>query len=94
MANTLAKNGRHKEHWLPTEPHEYAHTTLYFFHKDRWIGMHQTPYKGPIRHFSRYLIKHANDNYLVRFGALEEVFMSYRFGALEPVDSQVTSGIS
>lgn len=55
---------RHKEHWLPTEPHEHAHTTLYFFHKDKWIGMHQTPYKGSIKHFSGYLIKHANDYYL------------------------------
>jgi hypothetical protein len=62
--DTLAKNGRHKQHSLPTEPHEFAHSTPYYFHKDEWIGMHYTPYKGPIRNFQRYLIKYTNENHL------------------------------
>ena len=48
IVDTLAKNGRHKQHLLPTEPHEFAHSTHYYFQKDEWIGMHHTPYKGPI----------------------------------------------
>jgi hypothetical protein len=65
IVDTLAKNGRHKQHSLPTEPHEFAHSTPYYFHKDEWIGMHYTPYKGPIMNFQRYLIKYTTDNHLI-----------------------------
>jgi ribonuclease HI len=61
IVDTLAKNGWHKQHSLPTESHEFAHSTPYYFHKDEWIGMH---YKGPIRNFQRYLIKYTTDNHL------------------------------
>ena len=64
IVDTLAKNGRHKQHLLPTESHEFAHSTPYYFHKDEWIGMHYTPYKGPIRNFQRYLIKYTTENHL------------------------------
>ena len=64
IVDTLAKNGRHKPHFLPTELHEFAYSTPYYFHKDEWIGMHQTPDKGPIRNFQRYLIKYTTYNYL------------------------------
>ena len=48
----------------PTEPHEFAHSTPYYFQKDEWIGMHNTLYKGPIRNFQRYNIKYTTKNYL------------------------------
>jgi ribonuclease HI len=55
MVDTLAKNGRHKPHSPPTEPHEYAHSTPYYLDKDEWIGMDHIPYQGPIRNLQRYL---------------------------------------
>ena len=66
IVDTHSKNGRHKHHLLPTEPHEFAHSTPYYFQKDEWIGMHNTPYKGPIRNFQRYFIKYTTDNYLTK----------------------------
>ena len=64
VVDTLAKNGWHKPQSLPSAPPEFAHSTPYYFHKDEWIGMHQTPYKGPTKNFQRYLIKYTIDNHL------------------------------
>jgi hypothetical protein len=64
IVDTLAKNGRCKLHSPPTEPHEYAHPTPYYLHKDEWIRMDYTPYKGPIRNFQSYLQKHTTSTYL------------------------------
>jgi hypothetical protein len=49
-ANHLAKQGKNKAHLTPTEPHEFAHSTPYYLHRDTWIGMASTPHNGPIRH--------------------------------------------
>jgi hypothetical protein len=65
IVDTLAKNGRHKQHSLPAEPHEFSHSTPYYFHKDEWIGMDYIPYKGPIRNFQQYLIKYTTKNHLI-----------------------------
>ena len=46
--------GRDKVH---TKSHKYAHFTPYYLHKDEWIGMHYTPYKGTIRNFQSYFKK-------------------------------------
>ena len=65
IANELAKNGRHLIHSPPSLRYEHAHSTPYYLHKDEWKGnMARTPYKGPIRHLQRYLIKHTNETYL------------------------------
>jgi hypothetical protein len=66
IVDILAKNGQHKQHSLLIEPHEFAHSTPYYFHKDEWIGMHYTPYKGPIRNFQLYLIKYTTENHLTK----------------------------
>ena len=66
IVDTLAKNGRQKQYFLPTEPQEFAHSTPYYFQKDEWIGMDHTPYKGPIRNFQRYLIKYTTENHLTK----------------------------
>ena len=55
IVDALAKRGKHKVHTLPIEPQKYAHSIPYYLHKDEWIGMHNTPYKGPIRNFQSYL---------------------------------------
>jgi hypothetical protein len=66
IVDTLAKRGSLKAHILPLEPHEFAHSTPYYLHKDEWIGMHTTLYKGPIRNFQRYLQKNTTENNLTK----------------------------
>jgi ribonuclease HI len=61
IVDALAKRGHIKPHSLPNEPYEHAHSTPYYLHKDEWIGMHYTPYKGPIRNFQRYIQKYTTD---------------------------------
>ena len=60
-ADELAKAGHDSEHQWPLSPHEYAHSTPYFLHKDSWLGnMNRTPHKGPIRHLQKQLTKQKN----------------------------------
>ena len=65
IVDTLAKRGPLKLHSLPQEPHEHAYPTPYYLHKGKWIGMHNTPYKGPIRNFQSYLQKYTTENHLI-----------------------------
>jgi hypothetical protein len=64
IVDTLAKRRSLKVHRLLLEPHEFAHSTPYYLHKNEWIGMHTTLYKGPIRNFQRYLQKYTTENHL------------------------------
>jgi hypothetical protein len=48
MADLFAKISEFKPHLLPYELHEFSHSIPYYLHKEKWIGMHRTPYKGPI----------------------------------------------
>ena len=60
-ADKLAKAGYKFEYCFPFFPHEGAHSTPYFLHKDFWIGnMSRTPYKGPIIYLQKQLAKHYN----------------------------------
>ena len=60
-ADFLAKEGNELEYRHPCFPHEYAHSTPYYLHKEFWLGnMMRTPYKGPIRHLQTYLTKYYN----------------------------------
>ena len=63
----LAKSGHRKPHSMPNEPHEHTYSTPYYLHKDEWIGMHYTPYKGPIRNFQRYFQKYTTNTHLNEF---------------------------
>jgi hypothetical protein len=58
QADKLAKIGVALSHWTPLHPYEHAHSTPYYFHRDTWFSMDQTPNKGPIRHPQSYLIKY------------------------------------
>ena len=74
IANTLAKEGRFKQHYYPTLPHEHAYATPYYLQKNFWKGnLIRTPYKGPIKHFQRYLIKYDYEYHLL---SKAEVFPS------------------
>ena len=62
----LAKAGCFKQHFYPTLPYEHAHATPYYLQKSFWkSSMARTPYKGPIRHFQRYLIKYDYEYHLL-----------------------------
>ena len=39
-------------------PHEFAHSTPYYYQKDWWHSMNETPDKGPIKFLKKHLIKH------------------------------------
>ena len=42
-ANTLAKKGTSKEHLNASQPHEFAHSTPYYYQRDDWASMKTTP---------------------------------------------------
>jgi hypothetical protein len=50
MADDLAKVDTKSKYHFPME-YEHAHSTSYFLHIDKWIGMYPILYKSPIRHF-------------------------------------------
>jgi hypothetical protein len=54
----LANLGTKLPHKTPLHSYEKAHSTPYYFHKDWYYSMDQTPNKGPIWHLQRYLIKY------------------------------------
>ena len=54
----LAKEGREKKHIDATNPHEFAHSTPYYYQKDWWQCLDETPDKGPIRFLEKHIIKH------------------------------------
>ena len=56
--NELAKEGKEKEHTNAMNPHEFAHSTLYYYQKDWWHSMEETPEKGPIRFLEKHIIKY------------------------------------
>jgi hypothetical protein len=58
QVDKLAKLGLTLPHRTPLHPYEHAHSTPYYFHRDTWFSMDQTPDKGPIRHLQSYLIKY------------------------------------
>jgi ribonuclease HI len=72
IVDALAKEGHRKPHSMPNKPHEYAYSTPYYLHKDEWIGMHYTPYKGPIRNFQRYLQKYTTDTHLTELANIHK----------------------
>ena len=54
----LAKGGREKEHTDAINPQEFAHSTPYYYQKDWWHSMDETPDKGTIRFLEKHIIKH------------------------------------
>ena len=58
QADKLAKRGRKLEHEDAEHPYEHAHPAPYYFQKDWWHSMDQTPDKGPICFLEKHIIKH------------------------------------
>ena len=58
QADKLAKMGCTLDHIDASTTHEHAHPTPYYLQKNWWHSMQDTPNKGPIRHLSKYILKH------------------------------------
>jgi hypothetical protein len=58
QADALAKNGTKKIYRFASKPHEFVHTTPYYFQKDVWPGPTKRPDKGPVRCLETYIQKH------------------------------------
>ena len=54
----LAKHERELDHINAATPLEHTHPTSYYFQKDWWHFMRETPDKGPIRHLGKHIVKH------------------------------------
>jgi ribonuclease HI len=48
QAYKLAKEGLDLAHRSATHPYEHAHATPYYYQKDEWPSMMDTPDKGPL----------------------------------------------
>ena len=57
-ADELAKEGREKEHIDAINPNEFAHSTSYYYQKDWWHSIDETPHKGLIRFLENHIIKY------------------------------------
>ena len=82
LTYVVAKAGNKFEHQYPIFSHENTYSTTYFLYKDFWLGnMTRIPYKGPIRHLQRYLIKYYN-MFLLKY--LEEKFSNINKWTSDP----------
>ena len=64
-ADQLAKEGTMKRNYqFAANPHEFAHTTPYYFQKDTWPGRNKRPDKGPVRCLEEYIKKYDRKNNL------------------------------
>jgi len=65
QADQLAKNGTKKrDYQFATKPHEFAHTTPYYFQKDTWLGPNKRPDKGSVKCLEKYITKYDHENNL------------------------------
>ena len=63
-ADKLAKEGREKGHYDAINLQKFAHATPYYYQKDWWHFILETPDKGPIRFLEKHIIKHDRKNNL------------------------------
>ena len=54
----LLKKARLKNTSTPHKPHEFAHSTPYYYQSDDCPSMETIPDKGPIRLLEKHLTKH------------------------------------
>ena len=60
----LAKEGLDLTHRNARHPHEHAHATPYYYQKDEWPSMIDTPDKGPVRFLEKQIKKYDRINNL------------------------------
>ena len=64
QADKLAKAGLNLNHRCAIHPYEHAHATPYYYQKDVWPSMLDTPNKGPVRFLEKQIIKFDRINIL------------------------------
>ena len=64
QADKLAKEGLDLTHRGAKHPYEHAHATPYYYQKDKWPSMIDTPDKGPVRFLEKQINKHDRINNL------------------------------
>jgi hypothetical protein len=64
LAYKLAKEGLSLIHRKSIHPYEHAHATPYYYQKDEWPSMIDTPDKGPIRFLEKQIKKYDRTNNL------------------------------
>jgi hypothetical protein len=58
QADKLAKEGLDLAHRSATHPYEHAHATPYYYQKDEWPSMMDTPDKDPVRFLEKKILKY------------------------------------
>ena len=93
QADQLAKAGnQNRNYQFATKPHEFAHTTPYYFQKDTWPSPRKRPDKGPVRCLETYITKFDRENNLE---ILAEQFSNINKWTTNPssiIQSPITSG--
>jgi len=64
QADKLAKEGLNLNHRCAIHPYEHAHATPYYYQKDEWPSMMDTPDKGPVRFLEKQVKKFDRINIL------------------------------
>ena len=88
-ADKLAKEGRKKEHTDAINPHKFAHSTPYYYQKDWWHSMDETPDKALIRILEKHIIKH-NRKYNLEVIATEFTNID-KWIANEDIDNELSN---
>jgi len=57
----LPKEGTSEEHLNALQPHEFAHSTPYYYQRYKWPSMDSIPNEGPIRFLEKHLTKYDNN---------------------------------
>ena len=63
-ADQLAKIGAKKTYRFANKIYEFAHTTSFYYQKDKWPGPLKRPDKGPVRCLQTYITKHDRETNL------------------------------
>ena len=64
QADKLAKEGLDLTHRSAKHPYEHAHATPYYYQKDEWPSMIDTPDKGLVRFLEKQIKKYNRINNL------------------------------
>jgi hypothetical protein len=64
QADKLAKEGLDLTHRNAIHPYEHAHATPYYYQKNEWPSMIDTPDKGPVRFLEKQIKKYDRTNNL------------------------------
>ena len=89
QANELAKEGLDLTHRSAIHPYEHAHATPYYFQKDKWPSMIDTPDKGPVRFLEKQIKKYDRINHLETMAI--QTPNNYKWTCNEDIDKELSN---